>query len=160
MAGWTSALLNTIGRVPKRMWPIGAAVVAAGAAGCATTCVKGCSGGGATGIATGCVGRDCATGIGRAGAGATCAAGAGMRAMPRSCPGLCAAGAGMRAAGGLPGDTIVPGDAAATLALQRRVRHACRRTPLPPNTGMSTQLMHVPQLTELRQPGQRPHVAL
>ena len=85
-----------------------------------------------------------------------------MRAMPRSCPGLCAAGAGMRAAGGFPGDTTVGLRLVATTprALQRRVRHACRRTPLPPNTGMSTQLMHDPQLTELRQPGQRPHVAL
>ena len=82
-----------------------------------------------------------------------------MRAMPRSWPGLCAAGAGMRAAGGFPGDTVV-GLTLQPFTLQRRVRHACRRTPLPPKTGMSTQLMHVPQLTELRQPGQRPHVAL
>ena len=56
MAGWTSALLNTIGRVPKRMLAIGAAVVAIGAAGCATTCVTGRPTGGraaATGSADG-----------------------------------------------------------------------------------------------------------
>ena len=54
-------------------------------------------------------------------------------------------------AGGFPGDTVVG-------LRQRRVRHACRRTPLPPNTGMSTHEMHVPQLTELRQPEHRPHL--
>ena len=56
MAGWTSALLNTIGRVPNLMLAIGAAVVAAGAAGCATTCVTGRPTGGraaATGSADG-----------------------------------------------------------------------------------------------------------
>ena len=31
-------------------------------------------------------------------------------------------------------------------------------TPLPPKTGISTHEIHVPQLTELRQPEQRPHL--
>ena len=58
----------------------------------------------------------------------------------------------------VPGDTIVGLRTLASFTLQRRVRHACRRTPLPPKTGMSTHEMHVPQLTELRQPEQRPHL--